>query len=190
MCDYLLKTYMNELLGLILCWGHGAKDGGDTASIANFRTSAVEAATTHASHIRLLEYQRPNSLPADGAVKAGSAAINEKEPENLPSASAAVKAEQLEIARKVFLAQGFCEYLPLHFGRGSFAEDRFFTARATGSEIIGFGLGAQTRFDGALSINISDLATYLAHADDFSKITAATQRYFSPQPLKNGTDLA
>jgi oxygen-independent coproporphyrinogen-3 oxidase len=151
MCDYLLKTYMTELLGLILCWGHSAKNGDDAASIANFRKSVTEAATTHASHIRLLEYQGQNPLPA----------------------SAAIKAEQAEIARKVFLAQGFREYSPLHFGRGSFAEDRYFIARAEGSEVIGFGLGAETRFDGALSVNTSDLTTYLTHANDFSRITVA-----------------
>ncbi|MDR1358501.1 MAG: hypothetical protein LBJ48_04005 [Coriobacteriales bacterium] len=177
MCDYLLKTHRNELLGLILSWGHGARDGNDAASIANFRKSVVEAATTHASHIRLLEYQGAEPLSVGAELKAESASLSREAPKNLlPAASAEVKAEQLELARKVFVAQGFSEYLPLHFGRGSFAEDRYAAAKAAGSEIIGFGLGAQTRFDEVLSINTSDLASYLAHAEDFSKITAAVQR--------------
>jgi oxygen-independent coproporphyrinogen-3 oxidase len=177
MCDYLLKTHRNELLGLLLSWGHGAKDGNNAASIANFRKSVVEAATTHASHIRLLEYQGPELLAAGALAEAEPESLSGEVARNLlPTASAAVKAEQLEVARKVFLAQGFNEYLPLHFGRGSFAEDRYLAARARGSELLGFGLGAQTRFDGVLSTNTSDLPLYLAHSADFSKITAAVQR--------------
>jgi oxygen-independent coproporphyrinogen-3 oxidase len=153
MCDYLLKAHITELLGLILCWGHTAKGGSDAASIANFRKSAMEAATTHASHIRLLEYRGQSPLPANSAVKDA----------------------QLEIAREIFLAQGFCEYIPLHFGRGSFLEDRYFAARAAGLELIGFGLGAQTRFDGVTSVNTRDLDTYLAHSNDYTRITASIE---------------
>jgi oxygen-independent coproporphyrinogen-3 oxidase len=154
-CDYILKTSMSELLGLVLSWGHGSENGINAASVGNFRKSVVEAATTRASHIRLLEYQGKD--PA--------------------AASAEVQLEQLETARKVFAERGFTEYIPLHFGRGSFTRDRFFADRAAGAELLGFGLGAQTCFDGVRSTNTSNLPIYLEGSADYSRITAAVEPF-------------
>jgi oxygen-independent coproporphyrinogen-3 oxidase len=153
MCDYILKTYMTDYLGLILAYGYGDKNGNDAVALNDFRKSVVEAATTRATHITLWHYEGANPAPA----------------------CAELSAEQLQVARKVLVDRGFTEYIPLHFGRGGFSSDRFFAGRAAGEDVIAFGLGAQTRFDGALSTNTSDLATYLTHADDYTKITAGIE---------------
>jgi oxygen-independent coproporphyrinogen-3 oxidase len=85
-------------------------------------------------------------------------------------------AEQIEDARSLLGDGGMAEYLPGRFARCG-CEDRFLTGLAAGQELIGFGLGARTRFDGALSSNTLHLPTYLEHSADFSQITASATPY-------------
>lgn len=62
-------------------------------------------------------------------------------------------------------AEGFAEYLP-----GLWAlpghESAYELAAARGCEVLGFGLGAVTRFDGIEARNTCDVATYLRFSDD------------------------
>lgn len=78
---------------------------------------------------------------------------------------------QVNEARQVLHEQGFREYSPLHFARNG-QEDAYFLKKAHACNIIGIGLGAQTRFEGAVSVNTTDLSTYLNCSHDFTKITA------------------
>ena len=77
---------------------------------------------------------------------------------------------QLRDARTVLVGAGFSEYAPLRFALPGH-EDPFEEAFGSGSDIIGFGAGAVTRFEGAYSVNTEDLATYLAFSGDFTRIT-------------------
>ena len=66
---------------------------------------------------------------------------------------------------------GFHEYLPRRCARPG-EEDRFATQEAAGTACIGFGLGAKTRLDGAVSTTTDDLALYCAASADYAAITA------------------
>ena len=45
-----------------------------------------------------------------------------------------------------------------------------------GMDVLGFGLGARTRFDGALTVNTTQLPLYLAHSGEYAQITAQAQQ--------------
>lgn len=77
---------------------------------------------------------------------------------------------QLKDARAVLAGAGFLEYAPLRFALPGH-EDPFEEALESGADVIGFGAGAATRFEGAYSVNTEDLATYLAFSGDFTRIT-------------------
>ncbi len=61
--------------------------------------------------------------------------------------------------------QGFACYLPNHYALPG-AECRYRLLEARGEDVLGFGLGAETLFRGARSVNTDDMATYLGHSDD------------------------
>lgn len=66
--------------------------------------------------------------------------------------------------------RGLRQYLP-----GIWAlpghEDNVLIARHKGAEVLGFGLGAETRIDGAVSRNTMDLERYLRHSGEYEVIT-------------------
>ncbi len=73
-------------------------------------------------------------------------------------------------------AAGFAEYLP---GRWALPghECRWEILAAQGStEVLGFGLGARTSFEGILARNTSDIGTYLRFSDDPEKCVAEVTR--------------
>jgi oxygen-independent coproporphyrinogen-3 oxidase len=143
-CDYILRSYANRLLGLILAYGMAAEVSGRT--LQNFRDTLIRATRSHTSHVRLLCYEGKNP------------------------ASDEEKDEQLAQARELLGNAGFEEYLPLFFARDG-ETDSYFSARAAGIPELGFGLGAQTVMDGVVSTNTQSLVRYLANSADYTQIT-------------------
>ena len=81
-------------------------------------------------------------------------------------------AASLDPAELALLEQaGYVNYAPGRFARPGH-EDRYTQLKRAGADELAFGLGARTRFAGAVSENTLDLDTYLAHSDDFLAITA------------------
>ena len=147
-CDHFLHAYANRTLGVVLAYGYEPVREAD--AVTQQRRSALAAAGENVAHVRL--------VPVEGARKADPAEAERQR---------AAMVEALE-------SQGFVEYAPGAFARPG-EEDRFTVLERNGCEIIGFGLGAVTRFDGVESRNTADLATYLDHADNFALITDAVQ---------------
>ena len=145
-CDYILRTYATDLLGLYLAYGKRAEL--PTQTIQNFRDSLLQVTRSHVAHLILIQYEGESP------------------------ASAEEQAEQLAQAHGLLEEEGFVEYIPFHFARPGL-EDLYFKARFEGASELAFGLGAQTRFDGVLSTNTSDYATYVTDSADFSCITAS-----------------
>lgn len=143
-CDHFLHSYANDTLGLVLAFGHRARDGEDGA--LTVRRTALAAARSHATHVAL----------------ARVAPELEAEPEEL--------ARQLGEMRNALVERGFVEYLPLRFARAG-KEDRFAQLSAEGVPQVGFGLGAVTRLDGVESVNTRDLDRYCTAKGDFAQIT-------------------
>lgn len=69
---------------------------------------------------------------------------------------------------------GFAEYLPGEWALPG-RESRYLQLAAQGSELLGFGLGACTRFGGVEARNTDDLATYLRFSDDPERCIAAVR---------------
>ncbi len=141
-CECFLHAYANDTLGLVLAYGL-------EGNAVVFRRSLITALRNHCQHIELQRWMGQ-----------GAACDESHEAE-----------DQLDEARDILAQEGFVEYAPLHFARPGH-EDRCIAAEASDRDIIAFGLGAQTRMDGAKSTNTSDIELYLAHSDDFSLITA------------------
>lgn len=148
-CDHFLHSYANDTLGLVLAFGHRAREGEDGA--LNVRRTALAAARSHATHVELVQ------------VVSEMAA----EPEEV--------ARQLGEMRDALVSHGFAEYLPLRFARAG-KEDRYAQLAEAGASQIGFGLGAVTRLDGVESVNTRDLERYCAASADFAKITEDVRR--------------
>lgn len=144
-CDHFLHSYANDSLGLVLAFGHRAREGEDVA--LNVRRTALAAARSHATHVELA--QVASELVAS--------------PEEV--------ARQLDGMRDALAGRGFVEYLPLRFAREG-KRDRLALLEEAGAPCIGFGLGAVTRIDGVESANTQDLERYCAASGDFSAITA------------------
>lgn len=92
----------------------------------------------------------------------------------VPQADDATAASQLLCAQEELAAAGFAEYAPLCFSRPG-EEDPAILAKSSGMDVLGFGLGATTRFDGVTSQNTDDWDTYLAYSGDFTRITASVE---------------
>lgn len=82
---------------------------------------------------------------------------------------------QLDEAAGILTEHGFVEYLPQRWAKPG-CEDAFFAGAARGMDVLGFGLGARTRFDGALTVNTAQLPLYLAHSGEYAQITAQAQQ--------------
>lgn len=144
--DSFLHAYANKTLGLVLAYGFDAPD------TRAFRRSMVELTRMPVAHLVLERWQGPRVQQAS---------------EELASA-------QLAEAHDVLGKAGFVEYAPLHFAKPG-DEDRFWVAENGGGEVLSFGLGARTRFDGVLSTNTSDWDTYLQFSGDFTRITVGAE---------------
>lgn len=71
------------------------------------------------------------------------------------------RAHLLGYATAYLTMRGFDQYLPARFAQPG-AQSRFSELKAEGCDVLGFGLGARTRFAGARAVNTTDLSTYLA----------------------------
>lgn len=78
--------------------------------------------------------------------------------------------DQLREAAEILTEHGYHEYMPQHWAKEG-CEDTFYAEAAKGTEVLAFGLGAQTVLDGAVTTNTSDLETYLNYSDRYEKIT-------------------
>lgn len=145
--DCFLHAYANDSLGMVLAFGFDAPD------THAFRRSVVALTRMPAAHLVLEHWQ--------------GAGVAQASPE--------LEAAQLSEARDVLAAAGWHEYAPLKFAKPG-REDVFWTLEHAGCEVLSFGLGATTRFDGVETTNTSDWETYLAHSDDFARITADVRR--------------
>ncbi len=150
--DSFLHAYANKSLGLVLAYGF------DAPNTAAFRRTMVQFTRMPAHHLILERWQG----------------------EGVPRASEELEREQLAQARDVLGQAGFVEYAPLKFAKPG-DEDAFWALQEEGEgrkplELVGFGVGAQTRFGGVCSTNTSDWDTYLQHSGDFTKITASVER--------------
>ena len=164
LCNSFLHSQSNDSLGLVLlCGSPQAKD-------IEVRRTFLEAKHYNVSHVIVERYEGAGAGADEDKRAAGEA---EKAVAEGPSAERA--AAQVADGRKLLEAAGFREYAPLHFARTG-CEDRCFEALRDGTDVIGIGLGARTVFDGAFSVNTSDLDTYLAFSHDFTKITASAGR--------------
>lgn len=195
-CDYFLRTYANDNLGLILMWGL------DEPASPSFRRSINAAINTHAVHIILQPCMGKDVLAPE------------------------LMSAQYMQAQELLGSAGFIEYTPQHFAKPGFEDAAFMRhsrqSEQAGAqrrkqhcvhsgeqqseqqrkqhcahsgkqqseqqrkqqagqhckqqrEQLGFGLGAQTVFDGVVSTNTSDIELYLAHSDDYTRITAAVE---------------
>lgn len=79
--------------------------------------------------------------------------------------SAAMRVETQGRLADVLRAEGFVEQLPGYWALPG-REGRYRLMRAAGCDVLGCGLGARTRIDGAVACNTGDLEVYLASADD------------------------
>ena len=144
-CDHFLHAYANRSLGIVLAYGYTGAPG--EGAVTACRRSALEAAGSSTAHVRLAPVG--NRLAAETP--------EEREAQRAAMADALVD-------------RGLIEYLPNQFARPG-EEDRFALMDAAGCPRIGFGAGALTRIDGAISRNTADFERYCAHADDFALIT-------------------
>lgn len=146
--EVILHGEVSRSYGVVLAYGY------ETTGTAPVRRSALEAARSCCSHVTFERWQ---------GWRAGGVAAASDEQANA----------QLEQARDALAANGFMEYAPLRFARAGEA-DPYWSALQAGTDVLGFGLGARTAFDGAVSVNTTDWDTYLRHSDDFSLITASS----------------
>ncbi len=170
--DSFLHAYANKTLGVVLAYGYDAPD------TRSFRRTIVQFTRMPAHHLILEPWKGPG----------------------VPQASAELAAAQLAEANDVLTKAGFVEYAPHRFARPG-DEDPFWALQSAGGrdgdgategsvsassgcegggthgcEVLGFGLGATTRFDGVESTNTADWDTYVQFAGDFTKITASVRK--------------
>lgn len=120
--------------------------GKNSITQLNFRRSLLAFVRGNASHLILQHYVGADVSTADEAEK------------------------RIDEARTLLGEHGFYEYLPLRFSKPG-SKDYYSLKRAEGMDVIAFGMGAYTKFDGAKSLNTMDMETYFLHSDDFTKIT-------------------
>ena len=143
-CDHFLHSYANDSLGFVFAYGHAAPKGSD--GMLNVRRTALAAARSHASHVRLVRC-------------AGAMAVSDEE-----------AARQFDEMCSVLVDAGFSTYENGLFARPG-KEDRFELMRARGADSLGFGAGAVTRLEGVESVNTNDFERYCARSADFAAIT-------------------
>ncbi len=121
--------------------------GKNSITETNFRRSLLAFTRSNASHLTLRRYVGKDASDDETC------------------------ARQLEQARTLLSENGCLEYLPLYFApRGH--EDAYARYEAGGMDIISFGMGARTRFDGVETENTMDIETYFLYSADYRRITA------------------
>ena len=125
---------------------YGKKD----VSKYGFRHSVLEATRRPVSHVLLQRCQGPDCMEEEAI------------------------AEQLAMAAGKLSAAGFTEYLPGAWAKPG-CEDPYLQGAAKGEPILGIGLGAETRMDGAVSRNTMDLLRYLRGSGDYTAITESVE---------------
>lgn len=177
LCNSFLHSHANDALGLVLLVGS------PKASDLEVRRSFLEARHYHTAHVIIERFGEGagttgTQTEAGAAGSAGDARVAGAMEETAGSAEAAEASARCEAqiadAREVLGAAGFREYAPLRFARPG-CEDPVIAAWHGGGDVIGIGLGARTRFAGALSTNTTDVETYLGFSHDFTKITASVE---------------
>ena len=159
LCNSFLHSQSNDSLGIVLLCGS------PQASDIEVRRSFLEAKHYNVSHV-IVECFEGNASTDEAKGAEGKAEGD----------SPAVRcAAQVADGRELLKTAGFREYAPLHFARPG-CEDRYFETLRDGTDVIGIGLGARTVFDGAFSVNTSDLDIYLTYPHDFTKITVSAGR--------------
>ena len=108
--------YANDSLGFVFAYGHAAPKGSD--GMLNVRRTALAAARSHASHVRLVRC-------------AGAMAVSDEE-----------AARQFDEMCSVLVDAGFSTYENGLFARPG-KEDRFELMRARGADSLGFGAGGR-----------------------------------------------
>lgn len=125
--------------------------GKKTISRWGFRRSLLETVRRSVSHVLLQRCAGEDAMEEEAVCK------------------------QLSEASEILTEHGFTEYLPGRWAKEG-CEDRFWTEAARGTDVLAFGLGAVTCFDGAVSTNTADLETYLAYSGEYSRITESIRR--------------
>lgn len=125
--------------------------GKKTISRWGFRRSLLETVRRSVSHVLLQRCAGKDAMEKEAVQK------------------------QLAEASEILSEHGFTEYLPGRWAKEG-CEDRFWTEEARGTEVLAFGLGAVTCFDGAVSTNTSDWETYLAYSGEYGRITQSIVR--------------
>ncbi|MCC8066533.1 MAG: hypothetical protein LIO94_05455, partial [Clostridiales bacterium] len=120
--------------------------GKKTISRWGFRRSVLETIRRNVSHVILQRCAGDDQMTDDGACA------------------------QLTEAAELLTEHGFHEYLPCRWAKDG-SEDRFWTEVKAGTDVLAFGLGAQTKVDGVISRNTQDLQTYLQYSGQYQKIT-------------------
>jgi len=77
--------------------------------------------------------------------------------------------------RQVLADHGFTEYLPLRFAKPG-CEDVYHVLESRGVDVLAFGMGAATRFDGVRTTNTMDLSTYFCHSAEYDVITETVEK--------------
>ena len=125
--------------------------GYEKAEPRNLRRSVVELTRSKVVHLILQRAQGPFAM------------------------NDATAEEQLAEIRPLLEDAGFVEYLPNRWAKPG-CEDTFAQMKASGSEIIGFGLGATTVLDGAVTTTTDNLELYCENSGNFAAITTAVSQ--------------
>ena len=120
--------------------------GKKTVSKWGFRRSVLETTRRPVSHVILQKC-------------AGSDQLSEED-----------CAVQLAEAAELLTNAGYHEYLPQRWAKEG-SEDLFWTKAAAETPVLGFGMGAVTAIEGAVSRNTMDLERYLNYSGDYTAIT-------------------
>ncbi len=155
---------------LDLAFGLLAGIPGQTARSAVASVEAVLGYGAAAVTLREFELDPASALAADRA--AHDDAWRAQVAHRLPDAGE--RAELLAAMADRLRDAGFAEYLPGEWALPGH-ESRYLQLEAQGSELLGFGLGACTRFGGVEARNTGDLATYLRFSDDPERCIAAVR---------------
>lgn len=134
-------------------------------------TSVQSALKYGATSVHVGEYRLPEDCKLARSRAKESEEWRALPPHRLPSAEE--RGEIVAAMQERLAAEGFVEYLPGEWALPGH-ELRYLQLHAEGMDVLGFGLGARTRFDGVGATNTGKLETYLRCSDDPSRCIAET----------------
>lgn len=100
----------------------------------------------------------------------------------LAEANTELEAELYAQACEYLPTEGFEPYTRQHFARSGH-RSAYVVNRASGTEYIGFGLGARSFVDGMTYANTSDWQTYIEHSSEFETVTTQVTRLTQDQMI-------